>query len=444
MKHLLFLGAAIMVVPSAHATDLVDAWQAAATHDPDYLAAQAQRDAGGESAVQARALKRPSVQFQGGYQYNVTETNARLPEDLEPVFTGSRSGGRASIAVQAVQPLYDASKQAQAVQLREKAAGADVQFAAEQQQLILRVGQAYFKLLAAQDRLASYQAQVAASEQQRRGAQARFDAGRARITDVREAEARRDASEAQRIGAEADLAYARADFAELTGLPTEGLERPADGFQAPPPPAGLEEYIEQAERRSPLVQAAVHQARAAGAEIDRYGLAGRPVVEGVAGYQGQYRLGGDSGNGIVPDRLQSASAGLRITIPLYAGGAIASKEREARANASKAAHDLDGARRDARLQAQQAWYGVSTGARRVAALDTAQRSAGLQQVAANTGREVGIRTQDDVLNAQNQSFSTDRDRRQAIYDYLTARLQLAAATGDLNGEALAGVNAMLQ
>jgi outer membrane protein len=74
-------------------------------HDPDYLAAQAQRDAGGESAVQARALKRPSVQFQGGYQYNVTETNARLPEDLEPVFTGSRSGGRASIAVQAVQPL---------------------------------------------------------------------------------------------------------------------------------------------------------------------------------------------------------------------------------------------------------------------------------------------------------------------------------------------------
>jgi outer membrane protein len=340
--------------------------------------------------------------------------------------------------------LYDASKQAQAVQLREKAAGADVQFAAEQQQLILRVGQAYFKLLAAQDRLASYQAQVAASEQQRRGAQARFDAGRARITDVREAEARRDASEAQRIGAEADLAYARADFAELTGLPTEGLKRPADGFQAPPPPAGLEECIEQAERRSPLVQAAVHQARAAGAEIDRYGLAGRPVVEGVAGYQGQYRLGGDSGNGIVPDRLQSASAGLRITIPLYAGGAIASKEREARANASKAAHDLDGARRDARLQAQQAWYGVSTGARRVAALDTAQRSAGLQQVASNTGREVGIRTQDDVLNAQAQSFSTDRDRRQAIYDYLTARLQLAAATGDLNSEALAGVNAMLQ
>jgi outer membrane protein len=84
--------------------------------------------------------------------------------------------------------LYDASKHAQSIQLREKAAGADVQFAGEQQQLILRVSQAYFKVLAAEDRLSSYQAQVDAAEQQRRGAQARFDAGRARITDVREAE----------------------------------------------------------------------------------------------------------------------------------------------------------------------------------------------------------------------------------------------------------------
>lgn len=68
----------------------------------------------------------------------------------------------------------------------------------------------------------------------------------------------------------------------------------------------------------------------------------------------------------------------------------------------------------------------------------------MQQDAANTGREVGIRTQDDVLNAQSQSFSTDRDRRQAIYDYMTARLQLAAATGDLGDETLTGVNALMK
>lgn len=285
MKRLFLCTAAAMLAPPAHATDLMEAWQAAAAHDPDHLGAQAERDAGQEAAVQARALKRPSVQLQGGYQYNVTETNARFPEELDPVFTGSRSSGRATVGVQAVQPLYDASKHAQSIQLREKAAGADVQFAGEQQQLILRVSQAYFKVLAAEDRLSSYQAQVDAAEQQRRAAQARFDAGRARITDVREAEARRDASEAQRIGAEAELAYARADFSELTGLPAEGLDRPAGNFAAPLPLVTLEASIEQAERQSPLVKAAEHQAKAAGADIDRYGLAGRPVVEGVAGYQ---------------------------------------------------------------------------------------------------------------------------------------------------------------
>ena len=98
--------------------------------------------------------------------------------------------------------------------------------------------------------------------------------------------------------------------------------------------------------------------------------------------------------------------------------------------------DLDAARRDARLQAQQAWQAASTGARRVAALNTALRSADLQQSAAATGRDVGIRTQNDVLNAQSQSFATDRDRAQAVYDYILARLKLAASTGDLGFEEL--------
>lgn len=193
---------------------------------------------------------------------------------------------------------------------------------------------------------------------------------------------------------------------------------------------------QSAETRAPAVRAAEHSARAAGAEIDRYGLSGRPVIEGVAGYQGQFRMGGDGGNGIVPDRIQTASAGVRLTVPLYAGGGIQSKEREAQANATKALRDLDAARRDARLQAQQAWQAASTGARRVAALNTALRSADLQQSAAATGRDVGIRTQNDVLNAQSQSFATDRDRAQAVYDYILARLKLAASTGDLGFEEL--------
>lgn len=443
MKRGLLLGAAMLIAAPSHATDLVQSWQAALSHDPDYLGAQAGRDAGREAAVQARALKRPSVQLQAGYQYNRIESNAQFPDDLDPLFTGTRTSGRATVGVQAVQPIYDASKRAQSIQLKEKAAGAAVEYSGAEQALILRVAQAYFAVLAGEDRLGSYARQVEAAEQQRRAAQARFDAGRARITDVREAEAQRDAAEAQRIAAEAELAQAGDDFRELTGLDAEDLRRPAGRFVAPLPVTTAEDASRRAEEQSPQVKAAIHAARAAGADVDRYGLAGRPVVEGVAGYQGQYRLGGESGSGVIPDRIQSASVGVRLTVPLYAGGAIASKEREARANATKAQRDVDAARRDARLAAQKAWHAAQTGARRIAALDTAQGSADAKQQAATIGRDVGNRTQTDVLDAQSQSLSNARDRSQAIYDYLLARLQLSAAVGELGPVQLEEVNRLI-
>lgn len=443
MMRALFLASAMLMTPAAHATDLIDAWQAAEKHDPTFLAASAARDAGMEARVQSKALKRPSVQAQGGYQYNVVNSNAQLPDDLLPVFTGTRSSSRASAGVQAVQPIYDASKRAQSTQLNEKAAAAEVQFAGEQQALILRVAQSYLDVLSAEDQLSSYQRQVDAAEEQRRGAQARFDAGRARITDVREAEAKRDAANAQRIAAEASLADAQAVFSELTGLSANDLQRPSAETRVPALTVSLDDVSQLAEKQSPAVQAAEHNARAIAAEIDRYGLAGRPVVEGVASYQGQYRLGGESGQGIIPDRIQTGSAGVRVTIPLYAGGAIKSKEREAISNAEKAAHDVDAAQRDARLQARKAWYAVTTGAQRVEALATARKSARLQQGAALTGRDVGIRTQTDVLNAQSQTISTDRDLNQAIYDTMLARLQLAAAVGQLGEAELAIENGRL-
>ena len=261
MKRALLLSAAMLIAAPAHATDLAQAWQAALTHDPDYRGAEASRDAGREADVQARALKRPTVTAQAGYQYNRVESNADLPDYLSPYFSGTRTSGRATVGVQAVQPIYDASKRAQSIQLHEKAAGAAMQFDAAQQSLILRVAQAYFAVLSGEDDVASYRRQVEAAEQQRRSAQARFDAGKARITDVREAEAQRDAAEAQRIAATADRDYARAAFTELTGLPADGLLRPPADFVAPQPTITLAQATEQAETTSPSVKVAEHNAR---------------------------------------------------------------------------------------------------------------------------------------------------------------------------------------
>ena len=167
------------------------------------------------------------------------------------------------------------------------------------------------------------------------------------------------------------------------------------------------------------------------------------MVEGVAGYQGQYRLGGSNDAGLLPDTLHAATAGVRLTIPLYAGGGIASKRREAAATAGQKEQELAAARRDARLQAQRAWYAVSTGAARTDALRTALRSAELQERAARTGLSVGVRTQTDLLNAQAQLFATRRELSAQIYDYLLAQLQLAAATATLDGGDLERLDTMI-
>ena len=163
MNRAFLLATAMLIATPAGATDLVEAWRAALAHDPTIAGARASRDAGQEAEVQAKALGRPTVQAQGAYQYNRVDVEADLPPDLLPSFSGARSNGRATIGVQAVQPIYDATKRAQAIQLREKSAAAQVQYSGEEQALILRVAEAYFGVLAGEDTLDSYQQQVAAA-----------------------------------------------------------------------------------------------------------------------------------------------------------------------------------------------------------------------------------------------------------------------------------------
>ena len=165
---------------------------------PRHLAAEAKRRADREAATQARALSLPKVQAQGDVTVTRTEVDVNLPPDLAPSFGGTQTGGRATTSVQAAMPIYDLGNRADATKLRARAAAGEEQFDGEAQGLILRVAQAYFDVAEGEETVASYAAQFDAYELQRRGAQARFDAGKAKITDVREAEAQRDAAQAQR------------------------------------------------------------------------------------------------------------------------------------------------------------------------------------------------------------------------------------------------------
>lgn len=439
-------GAAPAPSPTADggtAVTLTDAWRAACVHDPDFRGAQAEAEAASEADIQARALARPKLQAQGQYTATRTAIDVTLPPDLEPYFDGTQTGSTATAGVQVTMPIYDKGNAADRAQLHARARAGATRFEGEEQALILRVAEAYFDVVEAEETAASYHAQADAFERQRQAAQKRFDVGRAKITDVREAEAQRDAARAQLIAALAQLEVARVQFSELTGLPADTLAHAAPARVPSQPGVPLTDAMAVAETQAPAVRIAEVQEDAARADTQRYGLAGRPVLEGIGSAQAQYRIGGSSESGILPDSLRTASAGLRLTVPLYAGGAIASKEREAAASATAAARDTDAARRDARLAAQQAWHAVAAGATQVEALQTALASAQLQSDAALTGLRVGVRTQTDVLNAQAQLFATQRELGSAQYDYLLARLQLEAAMAALDEGDLADLERLM-
>jgi outer membrane protein len=137
------------------------------------------------------------------------------------------------------------------------------------------------------------------------------------------------------------------------------------------------------------------------------------------------------------------SVGVQLNMPLFQGGVVSSKWREAEANRERARQELENARRNVAQQARQAYLGVVSGAAQVQALQQALTSSESVLEASKLGQEVGVRTNLDVLNAQQQLFSTRRDLYQAQYDYLLNQLRLKQAVGSLGDEDLNKVNQAL-
>ncbi len=144
-----------------------------------------------------------------------------------------------------------------------------------------------------------------------------------------------------------------------------------------------------------------------------------------------------------PDGKRSTAIGLQFNIPLYAGGAINSKERESIAKRGQAEQEVSAAQRDARLQAQDAYLSVRTGVSRIGSLEQSVRSEQTALEATMLGRDVGTRTELDVLDAQQRLYSTQLDLAQARNDYLIGRIKLAASAGALAEGDLAAINNFL-
>ena len=435
---LIFLATLLASSGYARAADLLETFRAAQANDPVFAAARATQQAGQEKLSQGRSLLTPSVNLTANSTFN------NLTTQYQGAFvfpSGTNRYNSNGYGVTLVQPLFREQNWQIYSESELQASQADVQLKIAQQDLIVRVAQAYFDVLIAQDSVGLVDAQKTAISEQLQQAKRNFEVGSATITDTLEAQSRYDLTGAQEIAAQNNLEIKRSALQQLINTAPGELDHLGKDFKLEAPqPASMEKWVSEAQLTS--LQLAIAQAGAeiADREVARNRGGHLPTVDLVANYSKNNANGSSFGIG---SDTTSKTIGVQLNMPLFQGGAVNSRWREAEANRERASQELENARRTVEQQTRQAYLGVVSGIAQVQALKQALTSSQSVLDASKLGQEVGVRTNLDVLNAQQQLFSTRRDLYQAQYNYLMSELRLKQAVGTLGEEDLGKVNQAL-
>jgi len=408
-------------------------------YDAVYAAARHNLAAGRERLPQGRALLLPSLNLSASQTHNQVNVELKSPTFLPP---GERSFQNYGYTLTLTQPVYRRQNYLQYRQGEFQVQQAEATFAQAAQDLAIRTAQAYFDVLAAQDTLEFVRAQKAATSEQLAQAKRNFEVGTATITDTHEAQSRYDLIVAQEIAAQNDLENRRQALQLVTGkLYGELQPLRADVRLAAPSPGDMETWAGLAEKQSYAVLIQEAAAEIAALEAKRASAAHHPTLDVVA-TQGLQSQSGSVFTSTGYD-VTSSTLGLQLAMPLFQGGALNSREREAAALQLRSREDLENARRSAALTARQTYNTVMNGIAQVGALEQALVSSQSALDSNRLGYEVGVRINIDVLNAQQQLFQTRRDLAVARYNTITNSLRLKAAAGSLREEDIEEVNRAL-
>ena len=430
---LTFFVAAALTGP-AHAQSLVQLYEIAKGYDASFKAAQAQYQANLAKAEQAKALLRPTA----GLGATVSET------DFDgKVRTAPDAGyGTRIITLSASQPLYRPANTASYQQGMKQLGLAKAQLKAAEQELIVRVSQAYFDVLTAQESLAFVKAQKAAVSEQLAAAKRNFEVGTSTITDTREAQARFDLVSAQEIAAENDLRVKMLGIDQFVGTSITHVSGLKSGANLNASVTGTSEtWAQQAVEQNPSVELARIALEVAQLETEKAKAGHMPTLDLTASYGGT-RYRGDAATNRANNN--TATIGLSFNLPLYAGHATQNRIQESVALAEKARNDLEGAQRNVAQATRAAFFGVQSGLGQVKALEAAEASSQSALDANKLGYQVGVRINIDVLNSQSQLFQTKRDLAKARYDVLLGQMRLRQTSGTLQEADLQTFNRLFQ
>jgi outer membrane protein len=426
----------------AHGQSLLELYDAARGFDASYQSVQAQFEAVRLKSAQAQAKLGPT----GSLSVNVSKNNLSYdpvkPSVLNPSFT--RFYGANTATLVGSQPLYRPADKAEVAQSSLQMQVVQEQLAAAEQDLMVRVSQAYFDVLAAQDTLAFVQAQKTAVAEQLASAKRNFEVGTATITDTREAQAGFDLVTAQEIGAQNDLQVKRLALDQVVGKtgtqPKSMLVKAEPSALVPPQ---VEEWVSMGSEKNPAVRQAAIGLKVAELETKKAKAALNPVVDLQLSHTLNNNTNGSasSSSGLTSNLTTGA---LVLSWPFYTGNALDNRVRETLSLTQKAQADLDAAARTVAQNTRSAFFGVVSGVSQVKALQAAVESSQVALEANKLGYTVGVRINMNVLDAQSKVFDTKAKLAKARYEVLMGHLRLRQVSGTLQLQDLQGINNLLE
>ncbi len=425
--------AGLVSMGSAHGEDLLQVYQLAQQNDAQLKAARAQRDSAFEKRPQAEALLKPTVSLSA-------DANG-IRSDVNHSASGAQLNhyATASLSVSVSHPIYHRDYWIQLEQADKQVAQATSQYAADEQELIVRTATAYFDVLSAQDALMFSKSESTAIARQLDQSKQRFEVGLIAITSVHEAQAAYDQSLADLIAAENALDNGWEVLHEIVSEPVKSINAVAADLPLnPPTPKNIGQWGDKAQQENLAIKAASYTADIARDNIKLQDSGDAPTVDLVGSHGlnlSSSKTGTDS---------QTTTVGIQFNMPLYTGGGVSSRTQQARYDYTAAQEGLDQQRRSVKRQVRNAYRSVVASISAVEALKASTVSTQSALEATEAGFDVGTRTMVDVLNAQRDLFRAKSNYATARYNYILSGISLKQATGTLSVDDLKQVNSWLK
>ena len=399
---------------------------AARQNDSEYRAASAARDAGLQGRIAGRAQLLPSVS--AAYEYGNSDVNrSYLPGSaLAPLSYAATSR---TLSWRVLQPLFNMERWYSSKEEDARSVLAELNFVSASTELSLRLSRSVFDTLLAADNLQLAQAQYKTLTSQRVEAENLRKAGVLTLTDVEDTRSRELSAEAGAIEAAFGLQMRRRELARIVGVLQPDSPNLINAWSlAPPMPNDLEQWLERVRDGNPKMLSAAMSLEVAGYSEAKARAVHLPTLDLIA----------SSSNTKNPNNYtsleRSGGVSLRLNVPIYEGGRTTALAQRATALKAQSREELDTARRDAETKAAEAFLGMGNATAKSRALEQALVAAQTSLKGATVGRQLGLRTQTEVLNAQQQVFSVQRDLSKERYNHALAYLQLKALAGRLGDE----------